>query len=303
LNEFAIFKELEVVLMTKVAIGQITPKTGQKHENLEKMKQQTLEAVKNGAKLVVFPELALTGYNCGDHFFDVAEPIPDGDSVKFFEDLAAKHEIYIIWGMPEKGINGVLYNSAVLVGPEGFVGKWRKNTLPGHATDQTGPGAFPDRKYFKAGEDLPVFNTSIGKIGVLICYDIFFPELCRLLTLKGADIIVGISGSPSFEKDIFEPIVKVRAMENAVNFVYTNLVGVEGETTYWGGGCIIGAGEKETRVPGSPVLCKAPYEGECITIGEIDIQRNSQIRQYFPVLRDITTKMYENLAEAHRKLT
>jgi predicted amidohydrolase len=290
--------------MVKVAIGQITPKTGQKLKNLEKMKEQTLEAVENGSSLIVFPELALTGYNCGDHFFDLAEAIPEGESVKFFEELAVKHSIHIIWGMPEKSINGVLYNSAALVGPEGFVGKWRKNTLPGHATDQIGPGAFPDRRFFKAGEDLPVFNTPIGKIGVLICYDIFFPELSRLLTLKGADIIIGISGSPSFEKDIFEPIVKVRAMENTVNFVYSNLVGVEGETTYWGGGCIIGAGEKHTKVPGSPVLCKAPYDEECITIGEIDIQHHkSQIRPYFPVLRDITTRMYENLAEVHRKLT
>ncbi|MGM0878178.1 MAG: carbon-nitrogen hydrolase family protein [Bacillota bacterium] len=288
--------------MVKIAIGQITPETGQKNKNLEKMKRYTIEAAEQGVKLVSFPELALTGYNCGDDFFEVAEPIP-GNAVSFFKEIAAQHDIYIIWGMPEKSINGILYNSAVLVGPEGYIGSWRKNTLPGHATDQTGPGAFPDRRYFKAGEDLPVFDTVIGKIGVLICYDIFYPELARLLTLKGADIIVGISGSPIFEKDIFEPIVKARAMENTINFVYTNLVGQEGETTYWGGGCIIGAGEKETKVPGTPLICKAPYEGEGITIGEIDIQHHNKIRPYFPVLRDITTRMYEQLADAHRKLT
>ncbi|MBO1515005.1 carbon-nitrogen hydrolase family protein [Metabacillus bambusae] len=288
--------------MVKIAIGQITPETGQKNKNLEKMKRYTIDAAEQGAKLVVFPELALTGYNCGDDFFDVAEPIP-GDAVTFFKEIATQHDIYIIWGMPEKSINGILYNAAVLVGPEGYIGSCRKNTLPGHATDQTGPGAFPDRRYFKAGENLPVFDTAIGKIGILICYDIFFPELARLLTLKGADIIVGISGSPTFEKDIFEPIVKARAMENTINFVYTNLVGQEGETTYWGGGCIIGAGEKETKVPGTPVVCKAPYEGEGITIGDIDIQHLNKIRPYFPVLRDITTRMYEQLADAHRKLT
>lgn len=288
--------------MVKIAIGQITPETGQKTKNLEKMKHYAIEAAKQEATLVVFPELALTGYNCGDDFFETAEPIP-GDSVSAFMEIAAEYNIYIIWGMPEKSINGILYNAAVLVGPEGFIGSWRKNTLPGHATDQTGPGAFPDRRYFKAGEDLPVFDTAIGKIGVLICYDIFFPELARLLTLKGADMIIGISGSPAFEKDIFEPIVKARAMENTITFVYTNLVGQEGEIAYWGGGCIIGAGEKETKVPGTPVICKAPYEGEGITIGEVDIQHHQKIRPYFPVLRDITTTMYEQLAEAHRKLT
>ncbi|MFC4305308.1 carbon-nitrogen hydrolase family protein [Cohnella boryungensis] len=288
--------------MTKVAIGQITPITGDKNKNLEKMKELTLEAVENGAKLVVFPELALSGYNCGDHFFEVAEPIP-GEATRYFEDLARTHEVHIIWGMPEKGIGGVLYNSAVLVGPNGYIGKWRKNTLPGHATDLSGPGAFPDRRYFKAGEDLPVFNSALGKIGVLICYDIYFPELARMLTLQGADLIIGISGSPSFEKDIFEPIVKVRAMENATNFVYTNLVGKEGDTEYWGGGCIVAAGDKETKLPGHPILCKAPYEGECITLADIDIQAHHKVRPYFPVLRDLTTRMYEQLADIHRKLS
>lgn len=287
--------------MVKVAIGQITPVTNEKEHNLEKMKTYVIEAAEAGAKLVVFPELVLTGYNCGDRFFEVAETIP-GMATDFFESVAKETGTYIIWGMPEKSLSGVLYNAAALVGPEGYIGKWRKNTLPGHATDNTGPGAFPDRRYFKAGEDLPVFDTEIGRIGVLICYDIFFPELARMLTLKGADVIVGISGSPSFEREIFEPIVKVRAMENTVHFVYTNLVGREGDTEYWGGGCIIGPGEAATKIPGTPIICKAPYEGEGITIGTIDVSKNHHIRPYFPVLRDLTTRMYEQLAELHKRL-
>ncbi|WP_188647441.1 carbon-nitrogen hydrolase family protein [Marinithermofilum abyssi] len=286
----------------KVAICQITPKTNDKKSNQEKMKAFTLNAVEQGAKLVVFPELALTGYNCGDHFFEVAETIP-GPATDFFASVAAEHDVYIIWGMPEKSIEGINYNSAAFVGPEGYIGKWRKHTLPGHATDESGPGAFPDRRYFKAGEDLPIFRTPIGNIGILVCYDMFFPELARALTLKGADILVGISGSPRFEKSIFEPIVQVRAMENTVWFVYANLVGKEGETEYWGGGCIVGPGEKETKVPGSPVICKAPYEGESVTIGEIQVDKIREIRPYFPVLRDLTTTMYEQLAEIHRRLT
>jgi predicted amidohydrolase len=91
-----------------VAIGQITPITGDKKQHLEKMKNLTLEAVEKGAQLIVFPELALTGYNCGDDFFEAAEPIP-GETIRFFEDLALNHEIPIIWGMPEKNIGGVLY--------------------------------------------------------------------------------------------------------------------------------------------------------------------------------------------------
>lgn len=282
-----------------VAIAQITPQTANKNANLEKMTRFVHEAAQQGAQLVVFPELALTGYHCGDRFFDVAETIP-GATTDYFTQLARKHDIHIIWGMVEKTLPGILYNAAALVGPEGYIGRWRKNTLPGHATDMAGAGAFPDRRYFSAGSELEVYDTAIGRIGVLICYDIFFPELARLLTLKGADVIVGISGSPAFEKDIFEPIVNVRAMENTVDFIYTNLVGQEGDTTYWGGGCIIAAGDRERKIPGSPVICKAPYEGEGITLGKTDIN-NKAIRPFFPVLRDVTVQMYENLQRAHQQ--
>lgn len=265
-----------------------------------KMARFIQESAQLQVDLVVFPELALTGYHCGDGFFDVAETIP-GCATDFFADLAQKHHLHIIWGMVEKTLPDVLYNAAALVGPDGYIGRWRKNTLPGHATDAGGVGAFPDRRYFKNGSDLEVYDTPIGRIGLLICYDIFFPELARLLTLKGADVIVGISGSPEFEKDIFEPIVKVRAMENTVDFIYTNLVGQEGTTTYWGGGCIIAAGDAGRKVPGSPLVCKAPYEGECITVGELNIH-NKRIRSCFPVLRDLTSGMYDNLKKAHEKL-
>lgn len=282
-----------------IAIAQITPETANKNANLEKMTRFVLEAAQQGAELIVFPELALTGYHCGDRFFEVAETLP-GATTDYFTQLARQHSIHIIWGMVEKTLPGILYNAAALVGPEGYIGGWRKNTLPGHATDNGGAGAFPDRRYFSHGGELEVYNTAIGRIGALICYDIFFPELARLLTLKGADVIVGISGSPAFEKDIFEPIVKARAMENTVDFIYTNLVGQEGETTYWGGGCIIAAGDCGSKIPGSPVICKAPYEGECITLGKTDIQ-NKAIRPLFPVLRDVTARMYENLKQAHQK--
>lgn len=284
----------------KVAVAQITPKTGDKGANQEKMKQQIIEAAEQGADLIVFPELVLTGYNCGDKFFELAETLP-GQATDYFSELAAKYNIHILWGMPEQSIPGVLYNVAALVGPDGYIGNWRKNTLPGHATDNTGPGAFPDRRFFKAGNGLEVYDTAIGRIGCLICYDIFFPELARLLTLKGADFIVGISGSPSFEKDIFEPIIKARAMENTIDFVYTNLVGKEGETEYWGGGSVIAAGEAQTKIPGSPELCKASYDREEITIAEIDV-KDKGIRPFFPVLRDLTTDMYDNLKNAHQNL-
>jgi predicted amidohydrolase len=290
-----------MLMKYKIALAQITPETAECNVNREKMFRYVQDAALQGAKLIVFPELALTGYNCGDRFFEIAEQIP-GKSCLFFEEAAKQYQIYIVWGMVERGIAGVLYNSAVLVGPEGYVGKWRKHTLPGHATDAVGPGAFPDRRFFKRGTQSPVFDTQLGRIGLLICYDIFYPELARLHALKGCDLIVGISGSPTFERDIFESVVKVRAMENTIWFAYTNLVGKEGETEYWGGSCLIAPGEVAAKVPGTPILAKGSYTKEGISIGEVDLSLTDKFRPLFPVLRDLETEMYRELAKVHDKL-
>jgi predicted amidohydrolase len=205
--------------------------------------------------------------------------------------------------MPELGLDGVLYNVAVLVGPEGYIGKWRKHTLPGHASNSGGPGAFPDRRFFRAGSNSPVFKTEIGTIGLMVCYDVFFPEISRLLVLKGADILVGISGSPSFEKNIFEPLIKARAMENTVWFAYSNLAGQEGETTYWGGSRLVGPGNKETKVPGEPIVCKAPYDEPAVVVGTVDYNLTKEFRPFFPVLRDIRVDFYNELYECAKKIT
>ncbi|MCK1193057.1 carbon-nitrogen hydrolase family protein [Streptococcus uberis] len=277
----------------KVSTCQMTPITSDKKSNMEKMTRFIQEAASEGSDLIVFPELVLTGYNCGDDFFNQAETIP-GKASDYFAEIAKEENIFIIWGMPEEGAEGVLYNAAVLVGPEGYIGKWRKNYLPGHATDTGGDGAFPDRRFFKTGQELQVFQTKIGKIACLICYDIFFPELARLMTLKGADLLVGISGSPKFEKEIFEPIVKVRAMENTIPFLYTNLVGKEGATEYWGGSCVYEAGDVELKVPGYPMISKSSYDKEEIQTVAINMDKKG-IRQFFPVLRDLDEKVYLQL--------
>ncbi len=280
-----------------VALAQVQPTTLDKQANLARFDEVLEQAASHGAQLVVFPELALTGYACGDAFFEVAEPIP-GPSTDHIAATASRLGLHVIWGMPERGLPGVLHNSAVLVGPEGHIGTWRKHTLPGHATDEGGAGAFPDRRFFRAGTRSQVFDTAIGRIGMMVCYDIFFPEIARLLTLKGADLLVGISGSPSFERDIFEPLVLARAMENTIPFAYCNLAGSEGETTYWGGSRLIGAGDPQTRVPGAPVIAQATYDTEDLVLGEVDYEDTHRFRPRFPVLRDLEVSMYAQLLDA-----
>ncbi len=281
----------------RVALAQTAPVTKDTAANLRTFDDVIARAAAQGADLVIFPELALTGYACGDAFFDLAEPIP-GESTRHLVATASRHDVHVIWGMPERGLPGVLYNSAVLVGPEGHIGTWRKHTLPGHATDHGGTGAFPDRRFFRLGSHSPVYDTPIGRIGMMVCYDIFFPEIARLLTLKGADLLVGISGSPSFERPIFEPMVLARAMENATWFAYCNLAGAEGETTYWGGSRLIAPGDPETKVPGSPIVCQAPYDIEGLAIGEVDYDLTHRFRPHFPILRDLRAEMYTQLRDA-----
>jgi predicted amidohydrolase len=280
-----------------VALAQTEPATRDIAANLAVFDDSIERAAAQGADLVIFPELALSGYACGDAFFDVAEPVP-GPSTEHLVATARRHDVHVIWGMPERGLPGVLYNAAVLVGPAGHIGTWRKHTLPGHATDTAGPGAFPDRRFFRLGTRSPVFDTPIGRIGMMVCYDIFFPEIARLLTLKGADLLVGISGSPSFERPIFEPLVQARAMENTAWVAYCNLAGREGETTYWGGSRLIAPGDPNTKVPGSPIVAQAAYDEPDLVLGEVDYELTHRFRPHFPILRDIRADMYEQLRAA-----
>ena len=284
-------------MAVQVALAQVCPDTGNTEANISKFITYMDRAAEAGAELVIFPELALTGYGCGDGFFAVAEEVP-GPSTERLTQEAQKRGQHVIWGMPERGLPGIVYNSAVLVGPEGYIGTWRKHTLPGHATDTTGPGAFPDRRFFRAGTRSPVFDTAIGRIGMMVCYDIFFPEIARLLTLKGVDLLVGISGSPAFERPIFEPLVRARAMENAIWFAYCNMAGVEAGISYWGGSRLLSPGNCQTKVPGDPVVAQAPYDDEALVCGAVDYTWTEQFRPFFPIMRDLHAEMYEQLADA-----
>lgn len=281
----------------RVALAQMEPVTGDKPANLAKFSHAIEAAQRQGAQLVIFPELALTGYACGDRFFALAEPVP-GPSTERLAAEARARDLYIVWGMPEEGLTGVLYNSAVLVGPEGYVGTWRKHTLPGHATDNSGPGAFPDRRFFRAGSASPVFPTSLGRLGLMVCYDLFFPEIARLLTLKGAELLIAVSGSPCFEREIFETLVKARAIENTIPLAYCNMGGVEGGIAYWGGSRLIGPGDLERKLPGEPLLCQAPYDCEALVVGEVDLEQTRRFRPFFPVLRDLSGDWYDQLRAA-----
>ncbi|WP_318744085.1 carbon-nitrogen hydrolase family protein [Treponema sp.] len=219
-----------------------------KEENLKKYFSFIDEAAAKGANLVVFPEQSLQGYlqslvamPYSDHEYQYtnAELVPEGETVQKIIAKAKEKNVYIVFGMTERDpeIDYKLYNSAVLVGPEGFVGKYRKVHLPGD-----------ELHIYSPGHSFPVFETKIGKIGMLICYDKQFPESARELALGGAEILVMPTAWPfndpcpehlaDVTKDVMYKIYDTydtsRAMENQLLFVSSNQVGKTGDIDYIG---------------------------------------------------------------------
>jgi predicted amidohydrolase len=272
----------------KIALAQISAKRENKRENLRKIEEYTKKAQKQGANLVVFPELALTGYVVRDQIYELAETIP-GPSTRVVEEIARKTGVHIIFGMPELiGIaKATIFNTAVLVGTNGIIGKYRKMYLPTHST-------FEEKRYFRAGYQTTSFQTLVGTIGLCVCYDLFFPEVCRLTRLKGAQLIVAISASPAIRKNYFEILTTARALENTAFLAYVNLVGVEDGLQFWGGSRLVS--------PTGEILAKARLNDEDLITQEIDYDDIRPAEAFIPVLKDIRPELFEELEKQSRVL-
>ena len=267
----------------KVAIVTMRPKLADKKANLEIIKKY-IEKTK--ADIYVFGELTLCGYHVKDELRDIAETI-DGPAIGYVKELAKKHKSYIVFGMPLKNqkVKGLIHNCAILVHPNGKVDTYNKWFLP-----TVGP--FEEKIFFDEGEGLTLCDTKFGKIGLIVCYDIFFPELCRAYTLLGADIVICISATPSVTRKLFETIIPARAVENTIFFIYANLVGTQENLVFWGG--------SEIRDPLANQLLKAPYFKESVKVCDIDLKQIEFARAVRPVLRDIKPEIYQDLYSLSR---
>ena len=266
-----------------VALAQMMCNVANKKSNLDIMKKNIEQAKKKNANLVIFPELSLTGYSNRDLTYELAEPVP-GPSTRFLEEIAKKEDLYIVFGMPEHSekARAVLFNTAVLLGPDGFIGKYRKMHLPTHSV-------FEEKRYFRLGYKAPIFETEIGKIGLTICYDLFFPEISRLLRLQGSQLIICISASPGVRSSFFEVFTVARAIENTVFLIYVNLVGVENGLQFWGGSRIIG--------PNGSFLAEAKYDEEDLVVGPIDYSDLEHTETFVPTLRDLRPELFASLRD------
>jgi len=265
----------------KLALAQISSRRENKKENLRKIEEFTKKAKEAAADLVIFPELSLTGYVVHDQIYELAETIP-GPSTQRIEELAKKTGMHIIFGMPElsKKAEATIFNTAVFVGPKGIIGKYRKMYLPTHSV-------FEEKRYFRPGYQTAAFNTPLGNIGLCICYDLFFPEVCRLTRLKGAELIISISASPAIRRSYFEILTAARALENTAFLAFVNLVGVEDGLQFWGGSRLIS--------PTGDVLAKAKYDEEDFVTCEVDYSDIRPAETFIPTLRDLRPELFDEL--------
>jgi predicted amidohydrolase len=261
-------------------LAQTGPKVGNKERNLRQISEQAAKARKKNVDLLIFPELHLTGYMMRDEVAHMAEPIP-GPSTRRVESLAKEHGVHIIFGMPEESeVKGVIHNTAVFVGPKGLIGRYRKIHLPTHSV-------FEERRYYRPGQEAPVFKTTLGTIALNICYDLYFPELTRLQALQGAQLIVCISASPGLRRRFFEGFCLSRAMENAVYLAYVNRVGIEEGLQFWGGSRVI--------APNGSVLAQCRYDVEEFQICKVDLDEVSRARAFIPTIKDLEPGLFDQL--------
>ena len=237
------------------AVAQIDPKLGEKERNLDVCLARIEEAAALGASILVLPECAIPGYmwDSAEEALPVAEEIP-GPSTATLERECARLGLHVVCGLLERD-GDALHNAAVLVGPDGLVGTYRKTHLPYLGVD----------RFVVAGDELPVFETPLGRIGVEICYDLRFPEVTRTLALRGADLVAHPTNFPVAARVQTEVITLARAAENRIYLLTANRVGKE----RWGEFC----GWSQIVDPFGARLAEAGETEEALLIAEVDVER------------------------------
>lgn len=241
--------------------------------NLDKMDELCAKAAAEGVDLISFPEEHVTG--CGTRGMNEifppdkraavenAELIPEGPSTQAIIEMAKKYNMYIAYGIAERNPERwtLTHNAQVLVGPEGYIGHYRKIHLP-----------LGERLFHVPGDDWPVFDTKFGRIGLMTCYDVFFPEAARTLALKGADIIICPSCWPNMTQSETDPdhqalitMAGARALENLVFVMQASTCNApEGPNVFEGHAQIYGPN------PGQ-LLARTGFE-EGLAIADVDIK-------------------------------
>jgi len=256
----------------KVGIYQCEGVPGSKGKNLAILQRAARGAAEQGAGLIMFPEMFLTGYNIGDTVFNLAES-STGPSAEKAAEIARKTGIALLYGYPERSQEGI-YNSALLIDAQGkMLANCRKTHLYG---DQ-------ENRCFQPGDELVLAELEGLKIGFLICYDVEFPEAARMLAVAGAELI-------AVPTALMEPycrtariLVPARALENQVFVAYVNRCGAEGDLDYCGLSCVAGPDGKDVVRAGRT---------EELLVADIDVSAITAAKGEYPYLGDLRPDLY-----------
>ena len=260
----------------KAGFYQFSPIFGNKEENLQKV-INALMTVNNA--LVVLPELFATGYQfvSPKEVETLSENVPEGPTTKALLEVARKRDLYIVGGIAEEA-EGRYFNSAVFIGPDGFIGLYRKTHL-----------FFEEKLYFEPGNTgFRVFDTDIGRVGVMVCFDWFFPESMRTLSLKGAQVVCHPA---NLVLPYCPEAMPVRCLENRVFAVTSNRTGTEERVQ---GKPLRYIGLSEVVSPDGRILVRAPEGEECLNVIEINLEEALQksINPYNDLFKDRRPEFY-----------
>lgn len=273
--------------------------------NLQKLAKGIAQAAQRGAELVVLQELHNTPYFCqteNPDLFDLAEPIP-GPSTDFFGTLARQFGIVIVTSLFERRAAGLYHNTAVVIEKDGTIaGKYRKMHIPDDP-------AYYEKFYFTPGDlGFEPIDTSVGRLGVQVCWDQWYPEGARLMALRGADLLIyptaiGYESSDTPEeqarqREAWTTVQRGHAVANGLPVIAVNRTGHEpnpsGQThgiQFWGSSFVAG--------PQGEFLYRAEIDEEVVAIVDIDLQRSENVRRWWPFLRDRRIEEFAPLAKRY----
>ncbi len=262
--------------MTRAAFYQFEPVFGETERNLETV-VQALAGLE--ADLIVLPELFASGYQFAsvEEVERLAEAVPGGPTTEGLAALSRKRGNYVVAGLPERDGES-FYNSAILTGPRGFMGLYRKTHL-----------FFEEKLWFSPGNTgFRVFPTDIGRIGIMICFDWIFPESMRTLALMGADVV---AHPANLVLPYCPAAMPIRCLENRVYAITANRVGREQRKE---GPALTFIGTSQIVAPDSTVLASAPETGNALMAATIDVEkaRDKTLNPYNDLFQDLRPDMY-----------
>lgn len=266
-----------------IATVQMQPTLNEQEDNLVKISEYIATICgQQKIDILVFPELITSGYECGVRFTDLAQRVP-GPTVNLISQRASEFGVYIAFGMPSKEkVESIIFNSAVLVGPDGeLVGEYRKVHLKGE-----------ERMAFRAGYRYPTFETEFGIVGLMLGYDLSFPEVARCLALDGAELLLVCANWEKSLADEFRTYVAARAYENSVFVAAANRVGEDVTYSFCGDSMIVGPrGQVFASLVGeTDPETGEPAEGYAIArINLADVRHN---REEFQTLQNRAPETY-----------